>query len=170
MKIRAVAHRMEHALNVALITIRSAMKQDEAAIHRLVRAERLNPADLDWRRFVVAAYEAAVIGTVQLRCHGDGSREVGSLVVRQDARRRGIASRLIDALLERARGRVFMITGAPFAAHYARFGFRPIQALDAPRHILRNYALGQLFGGFLSLLCGRSPRRLVILDRRMPPH
>jgi N-acetylglutamate synthase-like GNAT family acetyltransferase len=155
-------------LNDALITIRSAVEHDQLAITNLVRSERLNPNDLDWRRFLVATYDSGVVGAVQLRQHVDTSRELGSLVVRKDARRRGIASRLVDALLSTVRTRVFMIASAPYATHYARWGFQRISAVEAPSPIVRNYALGQLIGGFVALLCGRSPRRLVILDRRAP--
>jgi len=103
-----------------------------------------------------------------LRQHADDSRELGSLVVREDARRRGIASRLVDALLSKVRTRVFMITSAPFAAHYARWGFQRISVVEAPSPVVRNYALGQVIGGFLALLCARAPRRLVILGRKVP--
>jgi amino-acid N-acetyltransferase len=130
--------RTESDLNHAMITIRSAMEQDQLAIGDLVHSERLNPNGLDWRRFVVATYAAIVIGAVQLRKHVDGSKELGSLVVRKDVRCRGIASRLIDALLWRVHSRVFMITTARFAANYARWGFHPINAPEAPSAILRN--------------------------------
>ena len=157
----------ESELNDALITIRSAIEHDEPAITNLIHSEHLNPCGLDWRRFLVATYEANIVGAVQLRHHGDGSKELGSLVVRQDARRRGIASRLIDTLLSKVSSRVFMITSAQFAAHYAQWGFRHINAVEAPSSIMRNYAVGQLLGGFLSLICGRTPKRLAILDRNL---
>jgi amino-acid N-acetyltransferase len=158
----------ESYLNDAMITIRSAMEHDQLAITDLVHSERLNPNGFDWRRFVVATCDAMVIGAVQLRKHVDGSKELGSLVVRKDVRRRGIASRLIDALLWRMHNRVFMITSASFAANYARWGFRPINAGEAPSAILRNYVLGQLIGGAFALIPGRLPKRLVILDRKAP--
>jgi hypothetical protein len=62
--------------------------------------------DLDWRRFLVATFDAGIVGAVQLRQHADTSRELGSLVV------------------------------------------------EAPSPIVPNYALGQIIGGFLALLCG----------------
>ena len=81
-----------------MITIRPATNQDQLAIRALVRTERLNPTDLNWPNFVVAAGERGLVGAVQLRIHTAGSRELGSLVVRKEARGQGIASRLIDAL------------------------------------------------------------------------
>src|SRR5689334_10945667 len=92
------------------VTLRGARADDEPGIRALVRSERLNPFELDWRRFVVATDAGGIVGAVQLRKHDDGSRELGSLVVRRHARRHGIGSRLIDALLARDPPRVFMIT------------------------------------------------------------
>jgi GNAT superfamily N-acetyltransferase len=103
------------------VTIRAAGADDEAGIVALVRSERLNPFDLDWRRFMLATDSGGIIGAVQLREHDDGSRELGSLVVRRNARRHGIGARLIDAVLTFQNTRVFMITGAAFARHYVRW-------------------------------------------------
>ncbi len=150
--------------NPVPIRICSATEQDQLSITALVRSERLNPLDLDWHRFVVATDHAGVVGAVQLRKHFDGSRELGSLVVRKGARGRGIAARLIDALLSTQTARIFMITRAAFATHYERWGFRPVEPVDAPSPIRRNYLFGRL-AGILSLLQGRRPNKLVVLDR-----
>ena len=149
------------------ITIRAAVEKDQDAIAALVHSEHLNPHDLDWRCFVVATDVYGIVGAAQMRRHADGSRELGSLVVRRNGRRRGIAGRLIDMLLATHAARAFMITGAAFAEHYSRWGFRRIDPADAPAVIRRNYFFGQLVGGALSLLKGRWPRRLAVLDR--PP-
>ena len=146
------------------ITIRVARAEDEAGILGLVRAERLNPFDLDWRRFVLATDAGGIVGAAQLRRHADGSRELGSLVVRRQARRHGVAARLIDAVLARRDSRIFMITGELFAHHYARWGFRPIAPGDAPWPVLRNYWLGRL-AGLQSRLAGRRPNHLAVLER-----
>jgi len=146
------------------IRIRSAMESDQTAIATLVHTERLNPFDLDWRRFVVASDASGIVGAAQLRQHFDGSRELGSLVVCRSARSLGIASRLIDALLLRQRGRVFMITGSRYAAHYARWGFHRISPFDASLAVLGNYWLGRI-AGIQNLLTGRKPKTLAVLRR-----
>jgi len=147
------------------VAIQRASALDEAAIHALVRSERLNPFDLDWRRFVVARDESRVVGAVQVREHLDGSRELGSLVVHPAVRHRGIATRLVDAALASHALRVFMITGASFTRHYARWGFRPIEAHRAPWPVVANYWLGRL-AGIQSRLAGRAPKPLAVLERR----
>ena len=148
--------------------IRHATERDQLAIATLVHSEHLNPIDINWRRFVIAIDRTGVLGAVQLRQHADQSRELGSLVVREDARGRGIASRLIDALLAPIATRVLMITGAAFATHYTRWGFKRIPPASAPSAVRRNYYFGKFIGGALSLLSGRAPRELAILDRKPP--
>ena len=61
-----------------------------------------------------------------------------------------------------------MITGAAFAAHYTRWGFRRIAPESAPSAVRRNYYFGKFVGGALSLLSGRAPRELAIFDRKPP--
>jgi N-acetylglutamate synthase-like GNAT family acetyltransferase len=149
------------------VTIRVARPEDEPAIVALVRSERLNPFDLDWRRFWLATDSGGVVGAIQLRKHDDGTRELGSLVVRRNARRHGVGSRLIDAVLALQQARVFMITGSAFARRYERWGFRRIAPLQAPWPILRNYWLGRL-AGVQAFLAGRTPNALAVLQRPNP--
>jgi N-acetylglutamate synthase-like GNAT family acetyltransferase len=146
------------------ITIRAAREHDHEAIVALVRSERMNPFDLDWRRFLVASDGGGVAGAVQVRNHFDGSRELGSLVVRPDVRSRGIATRLIDRLMSSAGGPIYMITGARFASHYARWGFTPVEPARAPLGILRNYVFGRLVG-VVARAIGRSSKSLAVLAR-----
>jgi N-acetylglutamate synthase-like GNAT family acetyltransferase len=155
-------------MNTGTFTIRHATERDQSAITALVYSERLNPIDLDWRRFVIASDHTGVLGAVQLREHDDRSRELGSLVVRNDARGRGIAARLIDALLAPVATRVLMITGARFAHHYARWGFARIEPETAPTSILRNYYFGRIVGWVLSFFSGRPPKMLAVLQRSGP--
>ena len=149
---------------IAHLTIRPATQTDQVAIRTLVRSERLNPYGLDWPNFLVAVIGPALVGAVQLRRHRDGSRELGSLIVRKEARRRGIASRLIHELLAAANERVLLITVEAFAARYERWGFRPIEPAAAPAAVRRNYRMGSL-ASVTALLKLRRIRRLVILDR-----
>jgi amino-acid N-acetyltransferase len=148
----------------AHLTVRPATEADQVAIRALVRSERLNPYGLDWPNFLVAVGRGGLVGAVQLRRHRDGSRELGSLVVRQEARRQGIASRLINTLLAGANERVLLITAEAFAARYERWGFRQIEPAAAPAAIRRNYRIGTLVS-VAALFRRRRIRRLVILDR-----
>ena len=149
---------------VAHVTVRPAVEADQAAIRTLVRSERLNPYGLDWQNFLVAVIGPVLVGAVQLRRHRDSSRELGSLVVRSEARRRGIASRLINQLLADTDERVLLITVEALATRYKRWGFRPIEPAAAPAAIRRNYRIGTI-ASVTALLKLRRIRRLVILNR-----
>jgi N-acetylglutamate synthase-like GNAT family acetyltransferase len=145
--------------------VRRAAVTDQAAIEALVSGERLNPNGIEWPGFRVATHGDVVVGAVQLRRHRDGSRELGSLVVSWEYRGRGIASMLIDNLLADQVGPVHLVTARSEAFRYARWGFRSIAPASAPRAVRRNFWLGQVLGGAVSLLSFRAPRRLVILKR-----
>jgi amino-acid N-acetyltransferase len=146
------------------ITIRRATEGDQLSIKELVRSERLNPNQLHWSNFVVAVDQRGLVGAVQLRKHFDGSRELGSLVVKKEARRQQIAARLIEALIRGAGERMLMITASAYAARYGRWGFRPIEASAAPAAVRRNYWIGSLMSLTALFTRGRVSR-LVILDR-----
>lgn len=148
------------------LVFRPAVATDQPEISALVRSERLNPTGLDWRRFVVAVDGRGLAGAVQVRHHPDGSRELGSLVVRPPWRGRGVASRLVELALGAQREHVQLITYDALVPYFARWGFRPLRPAQAPRAVRRNHVLGSL-AGVISLLKGRRPRRLHILDR--PP-
>jgi amino-acid N-acetyltransferase len=150
---------------VRAIGLRPARAADQAAIDALVHAERLNPRDLDWRRFCVAVVEGDVVGAAQVRRHTDGSRELGSLVVAPAHRGHGIAALLIERLLGGQRGAVHAVTAHSNVPRFGRWGFVPIANSRAPRALRRNRRLGQIAGGLMALLCWRWPRRLVILAR-----
>ncbi len=147
--------------------IRKATADDEAAIVALVRAERLNPNGLVWSNFIVARSGGTIIGAAQIRRHGDGARELGSLVVAPPFRGQGLAAELVDALLaqERDAGALCIVTGQQNARHYTRWGFNPIPVRYAPKSVRRNYVLGQLIGGAHALLNRRPVNHLVVLSR-----
>jgi N-acetylglutamate synthase-like GNAT family acetyltransferase len=147
------------------VLVRPAVAADQDAILALARGERVNPTGLHWPRFFVAECDGTLVGAVQMRLHHDGAHELGTLVVAPQVRNQGIAAQLINALLSRDRGRVFMVTGRKHAEHYARWGFAPIRPCQAPRGVSRNYWMGTC-GGYLFAALQRRPRNpLVILDR-----
>lgn len=146
------------------IIIRPAIPDDEPVIRALVKAERMNPTGLDWPRFFVAARGTEIVGAGQVRHHRDGSREMGSLVVRPDLRGQGIATRLVEARLAAEPGPLFTIVGTARANRYARWGFRPVAPRDASPAVRRHHRIGRMFR-WLSWLKGKRALGLVILRR-----
>ena len=145
--------------------VRRATEHDQEAIRALVHSERLNPTGLNWPNFLVAATGGRIIGAVQMRKHSDGSRELGSLVVARESRGRGIASRLIDTLLAGDPNPVWLITAAPNARAFSKWGFAQIETRAAPAKVRRNHLMGSLVR-IISFVMRRPMRRLVILERR----
>jgi N-acetylglutamate synthase-like GNAT family acetyltransferase len=150
------------------VPIRQAVASDRQAIRSLASGERVNPTGLSWPNFVVATNDAVIIGAVQLRLHRDGIKELATLVVAREWRKRGIAAKLIDTIMADQPGRVFMVTGRNHAHHYARWGFLPIAPASAPFGVRRNYLLGYCGGYLFALLQRRAINHLVILERAQP--
>src|SRR4051794_33613998 len=146
------------------IGIRRAGAADQPGIRALVHGERLNANDLHWSNFLVAAANSDVVGTLRMRIHPDGSRELGSLVVSRELRGQGVATRLIDAMLAEERAPMWAVMSDAFAQRYRRWGFLPIDAASAPVRVRRSQRTGSL-ARIVSLLSRRPMRRLVILER-----
>ena len=84
------------------------------------------------------------------------------------ARRHGVAARMIELLANGRLGRVFAVTRRANVQRFARWGFVPIAAREAAREVQHRRLLGQFGGGLVSLLRGRWPAALVVLER-VPP-
>lgn len=108
-------------------SLRKALLSDRARIHRLVRAARLNPFGVNWRRFIVAVDDKGrILGCVQVKPHRGGWRELASLVVDEAWRRRGVGSALVSVVLESASPPLWLMCRSDLAPYYARFGFEEI--------------------------------------------
>jgi N-acetylglutamate synthase-like GNAT family acetyltransferase len=145
-------------------TIRAATSADQASIREKVLGARLNPRGLDWPNFMVAEEHGRLIGVAQTRKHPDGARELASLVVAPEARGKGVAGGLIEALLAGENGPVCMVLDRPFAGHYRRWGFEQIAPRSAPASVRTNYRIGRVVTGLASLFARRKIR-LVVLRR-----
>lgn len=150
------------------VVVRKARLQEDKAIRALVLSERMRPIDLKPENFLVAVKDDEIIGTVQMRRHGDGTRELGSLVVAAAFRRQGIAVQLIGELLKDERQSVYAIAARTHWTLYARWGFERVTGRSVPKSIRLHYVLGSL-GSVVSLFKRRSMRRLVILKRSTRP-
>jgi predicted N-acetyltransferase YhbS len=113
-----------------MMIIRPATAAEQATITAIVRAARINPSDLDWRRFLVAEQGGRIVGVVQVRPHDDGSRELASLAVVPEQQGQGVGAALVGALLERERGPLDLMCMDQMAGYYARFGFRRLASQE----------------------------------------
>lgn len=146
--------------------VRSATAADQAAINRIVRSAGINPFGLHWRRFVVAEANGVVVGTGQIRTHGDGSRELASIAVTPAHRGQGVARSVIEALLARRRDVLFLICRGELEPMYARFGFRRIGRAEAPPHFARMLWFFERLSPPALRLRWITPSRLPIVMKR----
>jgi N-acetylglutamate synthase-like GNAT family acetyltransferase len=147
------------------ISITPATAADQGAISELIRDVRLNPRDLDWRRFFVADAEGTLVGCAQVRVHSGGTRELASVAVTADRRGSGIGGRLVEAILAQEPGVVYLITRRETEGYFERFGFSRIAAAEAPSDFRRQFRIGQVFTTIVSPLARRWIRIVPMLRR-----
>ncbi|MBE2199504.1 MAG: GNAT family N-acetyltransferase [Anaerolinea sp.] len=124
--------------------LQAATQSHQGAIKALVRAARINPLGLDWRRFVVALDEkGAVIGCGQIKPYRDGSWELASIAVTPAWRDQGVARAVIEHLLDSSPHPLWLTCVSPLVLFYTRFSFREVTNLAEMPPYFR--WVGQLF-------------------------
>jgi len=132
------------------VNIRPATEEDQPTVRRFVKEARLNPMSLNWPNFVVAEEDGAVVGVGQVKAHGDGSRELASIVVAPARRSQGIGSAVITALLASNPGAVLHLTcRRELQGYYERFGFRLLDPADYPPYFGRLIPLANQVARFI---------------------
>lgn len=143
------------------------MESDFPEIKALIRQVKINPTGLDWRRFTVAIegpgsseVEASgqMIACAQLKPVPGGFTELASLAVRPDFRHLGIGRALIEHLLARAPRPVYLTCRSRLRKMYEKFGFRVLDAGEAPAYYRRLQSLAGIIMG----LTRKSGRLLVM--------
>jgi amino-acid N-acetyltransferase len=113
------------------VILRPAVLADAAGIRRMIREERLNPFSLDWRRFIIAEDKnRSMVACVQVKPHRDGTRELASLVVLPQVRGQGLARMLIETVLARENGTLYLTCRDSLIPLYARFGFKSLSSYE----------------------------------------
>jgi amino-acid N-acetyltransferase len=128
-----------------MLTIRPAEISDQQAIQKLIRQAHINPTGLAWERFLVAVDQNGnVIGCGQIKPHSDGTRELASIAVTPEYRHQGIASALIEQLLAKSTGELYLMCRSSLGPFYERFGFQPAEGEDLPPYFKRMKRLARL--------------------------
>lgn len=105
-------------------TLRPATQADQPAIKALIREVGINPMGLDWRRFLVAVDEdGRFIGCGQVKPHKDGTRELASIAVVREWRRRGVAGDIIERLKAEHGRPLWLTCRSTLVPFYQPFGF-----------------------------------------------
>ncbi len=122
-----------------MIILRPAEAADQKCIVAIIHAAGINPLNLKWPHFVVAVDDVSgeIVGTAQVKTHGDGSREFASLAVVPQWQGRGLARRLIEYWLDRTPGTLYLTCRSSLGGLYAKFGFRAIGESEMTRYFRR---------------------------------
>jgi amino-acid N-acetyltransferase len=144
------------------LKIRPAAAEDQATIRRFVKDARLNPMSLKWPNFVVAEEDGEIVGVGQVKAHGDGSRELASIVVVPARQGCGIGSKVIRTLLANNPGGVLHLTcRRELQGYYERFGFRRLDRAQFPPYFGRMIPLVNLIGRFAGM-------QILVMRREAP--
>ncbi len=146
------------------VVVRPATASDRQAIITTVRDARINPLGLDWRRFVVAEDQGQVIGTGQIKPHGDGSRELASIAVFAERQRQGIASGIIQALLNKEPGTLYLTCRNHLETFYGQFGFRRVTGTEMTPYFKRLAFLAKILTPVARSFVG-SHVQLIVMKR-----
>jgi N-acetylglutamate synthase-like GNAT family acetyltransferase len=137
------------------VTLHPAVETDGAAIKSMVRAERVNPRNLRWSRFLVAEEGGRIVGVQQVRIHKGGTREVASRVVLPKFRRRGIGTELLRVALVREHGPLYLQCNEMWTRYYERFGFRRVEPSELPADLRREHRIARAVVALRSLFVRR---------------
>ena len=125
-----------------MVSLRPATRADAWPIRKLIWRVGINPTGLDWRRFVVLVDERSrLLACIQIKPHGDGSRELASLAVEPACRGQGFARQLIEHMLARSSPPLFLTCARHNRPLYEHFNFRVLEPAEMPPELLRLYRL-----------------------------
>lgn len=113
------------------VTIRPATEKDMLVVRRLAEAYALDTERLAAEQFLVAEERGRLVGFSRLKPYPDAV-ELGCLGIIPERRGSGIARQLVERLLARVEGDVYVTTDHPGLAQ--RFGFVAVE--QAPASIL----------------------------------
>ncbi len=119
-------------------TLRQADSTDAGTIRQIISQARINPTGLAWQRFILAVdQQGKTIACGQLKPHGDGTLELASIAVIPEWRGKGVARAVIEHLLEKHPGRLYLTCRAELGPMYQKFGFEVVNPAEMPSYFKR---------------------------------
>jgi N-acetylglutamate synthase-like GNAT family acetyltransferase len=133
--------------------ITPALEADFPVIKALIHETGINPFSLDWRRFRVAKTVdgGQLIGCGQLKPHGDGSVELASIAVVASWRMRGVASAIVQKLMDEGPRPLYLTCLSHNGPFYEKFGFHAVTGAELPTYFRRLSRVAGLFGVFRAM-------------------
>jgi N-acetylglutamate synthase-like GNAT family acetyltransferase len=133
-----------------MIILRPATAADQDRIKAIIKEADINPMNLKWPNFLLAVDDATgeVVATGQIKTHGDGSQELASIATIPAYQKRGIATRIITALLAKDLHPLYLTCIGKMAPFYQPFGFRVLTAAEYPPYFKRLRVVARVVQAF----------------------
>lgn len=133
------------------ITIRTARQEEQEKIVSLIHQAKISPRHLHWERFLVAEENGQIVGLRQVKMHAQGTREVGSGFVLPEFRHQGISARLMNEILSRENGTLYLMCRDRWVSYYEQFGFQRVDTNQLPADFLKEYRIGRFITSTISI-------------------
>jgi len=152
---------MENHISFPSISLRPATRSEADTIKQIISAVNINPMGLDWQRFILAIDPSGkVIGCGQIKPHAGGLLELASIAVLPDWRHKGIAHKIIESLISKQPGRLYLTCRSGLESFYRQFGFQVVPFSEMPPYYRRISRLVTLF-----IRLSRQEDRLLVMRR-----
>ncbi|HEX9385844.1 MAG TPA: GNAT family N-acetyltransferase [Anaerolineales bacterium] len=150
--------------HIVAISIRPARQEDQQTIVSYIRQAKINPRNLYWENFLVAEENGQIVGVRQVKVYSQGTREVASGFVLPEYRRQGISARLMNEILSREKGTLYLMCRDKRAPYYEQFGFRQVTTNELPSDFRKEYRLGKMITTLISAF-GKDKVRIIPMRR-----
>jgi N-acetylglutamate synthase-like GNAT family acetyltransferase len=131
--------------------IRPARQEDQQTIVSFIQQAKINPRNLYWENFLVAEEDNQIVGIRQVKVYAQGTREVASGFVLPEYRRQGISARLMNEILARENGPLYLMCRDRQAPYYEQFGFRRADVNQLPPDFRKEYRIGRIVTSLMSI-------------------
>jgi N-acetylglutamate synthase-like GNAT family acetyltransferase len=138
------------------LIIRPAVQADQPTIVSLIRQAKINPRNLNWERFLIAEEENQIVGIRQVKVHKQGTREVASGFVLPGYQHRGISALLMNEILYRENGTLYLMCAKRWKKYYEQFGFRDLKLAELPPDFYREYLMAKVITILISIFTFRN--------------
>ncbi|HEX6270418.1 MAG TPA: GNAT family N-acetyltransferase [Anaerolineales bacterium] len=138
------------------VIIRPAVEADQSTIMSLIRQAKINPRNLHWERFLIAEENNQIVGIRQVKIHKQGTREVASGFVLPEHRHKGVSAQLMDEILRRENGPLYLMCDKKWKRYYEQFGFRAIRLAELPRDFYGEYLIGKIITTLIAIFTFRN--------------
>jgi len=150
--------------------IRPAVPTDQPAIVSLIRQAKINSRNLHWEHFLIAEEDGQIVGIRQVKVHKQGTREVASGFVLPEYQHRGISAQLMNEILSREKGTLYLMCAKRWKKYYEQFGFWDVKLSELPTDFHREYLIGKFMTTLISIFILRNLNIIPMKRGGLTPH